>query len=226
MNDIHAHKFVIPRYLLSASAIAVLSLAFLTGCGRPESELLDNDLKQAQTEIKSRSGGYVALFAGYAEISRDISDIVTDSFTSTPLYPLKKGARFGARLSGDEAWGVESCSVQAGSRTVQIPIISMVKAGDTVHTVFPATFKAKIDIAAGRTIHSSGYLIITSRAIKAGEPVPVLDVGDGIFSLEKSQSQTKDAADEPSIAVLKDGLTARERVSACEAWLLVNSAAE
>jgi hypothetical protein len=94
------------------------------------------------------------------------------------------------------------------------------------HAVVPATFKSKNDMAAGVTVHSSGYTIVAIRAIKAGEPIAVLDVGDGMFAVETSKSPSKDAGEMPSIAVFKNGLKPQDRFSACEAWLTVKTAGD
>ncbi len=207
---------------LGTITIAILAAAFLGGCGKPESEQLNNDLKQARAAVNSRGGGFVAFMAGAVSIKEDISEIVTDSFTCTPLYPLKKGDQLAARMSGEEAWSIDTCSVQAGTRKVSLPMLAMVKS----HAVIPATFKTKNDIAAGGTVHSSGYTIVAIRAVKEGEPIAVLDVGDGMFAVETSKGPSNEADEMPSIAVFKNGLKPQDRVSALEAWLTVKSAGD
>jgi hypothetical protein len=169
-----------------------------------------------------KSGKTRTFLAGAISIRGDISALETKSFTCTPVYPLKKGDKVAAMVSDDQAWSPDTHLLQVGTNQVAYPIFAMVKSADGFHSVFPAILKAKTDIKAGETLRSDGYQIEAKRAVKAGDSIPVLFVGDSLLSVEAATGAKNKGEAEPWFAAYKDDTKASDRAALVEAWRLEN----
>jgi hypothetical protein len=169
-----------------------------------------------------KSGKTTTFLAGEISIGGDIAAIETKSFTCTPVQPLKKGAKVAAMLSDDQAWSADTHTLQIGTNQVAYPILAMVKSSDGFHSLFPAVLKAKTDIKAGETLRSDGYQIEAKRAVKAGDSIPVLFIGDSLLSVEAATGAKNKGEAEPWFAAYKDDTKASDHAALVEAWRLEN----
>ena len=170
----------------------------------------------------SPSGKSRTFLAGEITMSADLPTTDTPSFTSTPINPLKKGDQVAAMTSEDQAWSVAKLKMQVGKTEVAYPVLAIIKcADDDFRTLFPATFKAKKEIKAGETLHADGYSIESSRAIKAGDSIPVTFASNSYLSLEASEGNKDQKSAKPWLIVFKEDMKPETRSLAIEAWRIV-----
>jgi hypothetical protein len=169
-----------------------------------------------------KNGKTRTFLAGAISIRDDLSAIETKSFTCTPVYPLKKGDKVAAMISDDQAWSADTHSLLVGTNQVAYPILAMVKFADGFHSVFPAILKTKTDIKAGETLRSDGYQIEAKRAVKAGESIPVLFIGDSLLSVEAVEGTKNKSETKPWFTAYKDDTKASDRSALVGVWGLVN----
>ena len=111
-------------------------------------------------------------------------------------------------------------SLKVGTNLIAFPIYAAVNCSDgNWWALYPAILKAKTDIKAGAVLHSDGYQIETSRAVKAGESISVLLLGDWfLLSIEAADGVRKRDDLKPWLTVVKDDVKATDRASAFQAW--------
>jgi hypothetical protein len=171
---------------------------------------------------------------GQLQMSADFQAFENNSFSYTPVQPLRKGDVVAAMVSEGQAWSVDTAGARqrvqdekgyptkgrtsSGEVTTMLaeyPVAAIVKTSDGKFcALHPAILKAKIDTKAGNVVHSDGYQIEVQRSFKAGEAIPVLVVGDGILSIEATHVD----GSKPSFAAFKDDMKPNARASAIEAW--------
>jgi hypothetical protein len=132
---------------------------------------------------------------GTIKLNRDAPGMNTDAFTCSPIEPISAGGDGWSSFVGENyAWSMSDVQL----KNLAYPILGMVKtSGGEVFTLVPATFKAKIDIAAGDVLSLSGYSIASKRAIKAGDSFYVLMVGKNVLSVESADGANYDSKAEP-----------------------------
>jgi hypothetical protein len=158
--------------------------------------------------------------AGELSIGGDISPVDNKTFTCATVQPLKKGDKIAARTSDDQAWSADKFSFKIGDNTVAYPVMAMVKCSDgNFQVLFAAKTTIKVDMKAGEVIHSEGFSIEAKRAIKAGETIPTILIGDSPISIEAdSQAQDSKAKPKPFLTIFKDDAKKEDRALALEAW--------
>jgi hypothetical protein len=158
--------------------------------------------------------------AGQVSIGADITPVDNKTFTCSTVQPLKKGDNIAAKTSDDQAWSADKYSFKIGDNTVNYPIMAMVKCSDgNFQVLFAATTTIKVDIKAGEVIHSEDFEIEAKRAVKAGEIIPTILVGNSPISIEAGP-QAKDSSDKPKpfLTIFKDDVKKEDRALALEAW--------
>ena len=168
------------------------------------------------------SGKSRAFLSGAISISGDIQTIETKSFTCIPVKAFKKGDKVAAMLSDDQAWSVDKMPLQVGTNKVQFPILAMVKCSDGFHGIFPAVLKMKADVVAGETLKADGYQIDSNRAVKAGNSISVLLIGDSLLSAEAAEEVKNKSESKPWFTAHKDEMKPGERAALVEAWRIEN----
>lgn len=139
------------------------------------------------------------------------------------MYPgpaLQEGDKVAAQVSQDQAWSVDKRAFKVGTNQITYPIMAMVRSTDGFHSIFPAVLKAKIDIKAGETLRLDGYQVETKRALKTGDTIPVLLIGDALLSVEAAEGNKSDAT--PLFAAYKDGTKVSDRAPLVEVWRVEN----
>jgi hypothetical protein len=160
--------------------------------------------------------------AGQITISKDLAPLLhaldNSIFTCTLVQPLKSGDVVAAMTSEDQAWSADKTRI--GTDTVAYPILAMVKTSDGgFHSLFPAVLKVNVDVAAGAILHSGTHEIKTTRAIKAGDSIPVLFIdGQSILSVGAADGTTKDSEAQPWFAVFEGDLKPDGRTAIVGAW--------
>jgi hypothetical protein len=182
-----------------------------------------SSITTAQTSVPSITitNGRTFL-AGEISISADISAIDTKVFTCTPVQPFKKGDKVAAQVSEDQAWSVDKRALRVGANQVTYPILAMVKSSDGFHSIFPALLKSKIDIRASETLRLDGYQVETKRAVKAGDTIPVLLIGDALLSVEPADGAKDKSDTKPWFAAYKDSTKLSDRPALVEVWRVEN----
>jgi hypothetical protein len=181
----------------------------------------------------STTGKSRTVLGGQLQVAFDFQAFENNSFSCTPVQPLKKGDVVAAMVSDDQAWSADTAGDRqrrqdekgyatkgrTSSRDMtamlsKYPVVSMVKTSDgTFHSLYPGILKSKTDIKAVNVFHSDGYQIAAERPVKAGEAISVLVVGDGILSIEGTVDGSK-----PWFAAFKDDMKPSDRASAIQAW--------
>ena len=155
-------------------------------------------------------------------LANGLSGVYNNAFACTPVHPLKKGDTLAADISNYEIWGREHAQLSVGTYNVKHPILGLVaetfkdKDGSEYFkyvTVYPTVCKAKTDIKAGVALHSSGYVIETSRSVKAGDSIPAVCVyGDEILSVGAGSEAR------PWFTAFPEGTKSDPRSHAIEVW--------
>lgn len=124
------------------------------------------------------------------ELSSLFYDVDNDIFACTLANgPLQQGDVIDVMASKNQTWSVNTVPLPVGTAKIKCPIIGAVKGlnGD-VQVLLPALMRFKVDIPAGRVLHSTGSLgfdIESTRSIKAGDTIAVLFVsGPATLAIE------------------------------------------
>lgn len=171
----------------------------------------------------------------------DYSPIVSKAFVTTPVEPLRKGRVLPAKgilgpLGLTQMWSLRSHAFAVGSQTLAYPVVGSVRCsnfsdiGSFTRVIASAT-QIKVALKAGEALHSGGYLIEASQAIRAGETIATLLVSFSgktfILSLEEAaQSQKKELAAQPRWSIVSERASAADRAIALEAWRTANQSAK
>jgi len=170
----------------------------------------------------------------------DYPPIATKAFTSAPVLPLHKGAVQPAKgiigpLGLTQMWSLRLHAFALGAQTLSYPVIGSVRCSNFSATgsftrVIASTTSLKVDLNAGEVLHSGGYRIEAAQPIHAGETFPTLLVAFSdktfILSIEAApQSQKKDLAPQPRLAIVSERATPADRTIALEAWRTSNQSA-
>ena len=149
--------------------------------------------------------------AGQMNIGGDVQSFTNKAFACTMVQPLAKGDVIAAQVSSDQAWGYSKTSLPLGEgKTVQLPMLVMVKSSDgEMRSLFPAVVRPKADIKAGKT-SLEDYQIESKRAVKEGEAIGALLVGESVISFEPVDESSKGGDLKPWFAAFKKGSTAKE----------------
>ena len=171
----------------------------------------------------------------------DYPPIASKAFATTPVQPLHKGTVLPAKgilgpLGLTQMWSLRSHAFTVGSQTLTYPVVGSVRCSNFSDTgsftrVIASTTQIKVALKAGEALHSGGYLIEASQAIRAGETIPTLLVTFSgktfILSLEDApQSQKKDLAPQPRWSIVSERASAADRAIALEAWRTANQSAQ
>ena len=89
-----------------------------------------------------------------------------------------------------------------------------------MRSLFPAVVRPKADIKAGKT-SLEDYQIESKRAVKEGEAIGALLVGESVISFEPVDESSKGGDLKPWFAAFKKGSTAKECDAIIEAWRIV-----
>jgi hypothetical protein len=155
-------------------------------------------------------------FAGAIKLTGDIPSLDNKAFACTQAPYIKNGSQFAARGS----WSMDTDSVEVDGRAADVPTIAMLSCSDgSSLCVFPAVLKAKIDMKAGEIIHSDGYEIQTTRAVKAGETIAVFRVGDtSVVSVASDGKGANADASNPWFTAFKEATKTSDRSVSIDAW--------
>ncbi len=164
----------------------------------------------------------VAVSINYDGLARGLSGVSNGAFACTPIYPLKNGDTVAADISDYESWSRKHAPLKIGTEELRLPVLGMVadrhkdpdgKEWFTMATVFPMVCNAKVNIKAGAAVHLGGYVIQTSRSLKAGDPIPAVCVdGDAILSVGAANEAR------PWFTAFPDGADSDDHSRALMAW--------
>lgn len=177
---------------------------------------------EAQISIsKDKSGKTRTFLAGQLSVGHDIASVENKSFVCTVLKSLKKGDTIAAMTSEDQAWSIQKESMEVGKQKESFSVMAMAKGKDgAFHAFFPAWIEFKLDVAAGKTIHTNGFQIQATRSIKAGNRIPVILVDmSSMLSIEPVE-EVKDSNTTllPWLIVHEEDLNADKRSALIDIW--------
>lgn len=138
-------------------------------------------------------------------------------FSCTPVRPLKSGDVLAAKVSNAHSQSVDNVPLN----NIPYPILFM-SAGAAS---YPAVVKLKVALKAGQVINSGGYEIKVTRAVTAGESIPVLVVGGKWTWKSKSvlSESTAQGATEPWFTAFDESKKSDFRADAMKLWQMEQS---
>lgn len=154
-------------------------------------------------------------------------------FMSTPVVQLKKGevrrANFIIGNGTQSVWDVRVHEFVMREHTIKYPVIGIVScassAADGGCSVIASTTVVTADLSAGEEVHSDGYMVQATRAVKAGEKVPTMlfiwKNGQSMTSIEaSSEGKSKDdaAKQRPWLTIFDERLQPGDRTHIVDAW--------
>lgn len=150
--------------------------------------------------------------------------IANKSFTFAPIASLEV-RNYPADGPYGQVWTFEQKEVEIGKNKVSFPVMAMVEGSRGVYTLFPAELKAKVNLKPGKWIDSDGYDIQVTKAVKAGDSVPILMINGSAVSFEGVETATKNTAPRPWLIVSNIGTKEQEIEPLLEIrWLARNHA--
>ncbi len=167
------------------------------------------------------------------------SSVSNKVFSNMPSFkPVDKDTELPSRLvlladGGKQIWSVTEQDFVVGGLPLKYPAVGIVNLAnlgpDGVYEVFASTITINSDLRPGEPLHLGGFVVTTSRVVKAGETVPALLLlgggADTYISIEAAPASTKSgetAKPGPLLTIFDEHMKLADRTIAVEIWRKTN----